>query len=241
MPRLAERPAALSRTVIAVVLAMMVSGGGGLILAGFTKSFFDRPPTPSAAEAEPFFGTADQVGVQDKNRLSRSEPTRIDIDAIDVRAPVSRLGTNADGSVQVPSVKKPHMTGWYRGGAAPGQIGAAVILGHVDSRRTGTAVFYELGNLKRGAIIEVTRKDRIVASFRVDRVVMYPGEKFPANEIYGPTSHAALRLITCGGEFDERTRNYDSNVVVYARMVSWRKLGESEKQPPLRNFIPRKA
>ncbi len=38
--------------------------------------------------------------------------------------------------------------------------------------------------------------------------------------MYGDTEGAELRLITCGGEFDEKSRSYRDNVVVYARQAA---------------------
>jgi hypothetical protein len=38
--------------------------------------------------------------------------------------------------------------------------------------------------------------------------------------VYGNTDHAALRLITCGGNRDPGESRYPDNVVVFARLVS---------------------
>src|SRR6266540_4345243 len=72
--------------------------------------------------------------------LPRSVPTRIQIPAITVDAPITPLGLDENGSVQVPPLDEPALTGWYQSGAAPGQRGSAVILGHVDTRKDGRAV-----------------------------------------------------------------------------------------------------
>jgi hypothetical protein len=45
-----------------------------------------------------------------------------------------------------------------------------------------------------------------------------PGELSAA--VYGPVPDAGLRLITCGGAFDDAAGCYLSNVVVYATPVS---------------------
>jgi hypothetical protein len=36
--------------------------------------------------------------------------------------------------------------------------------------------------------------------------------------VYGPIPYPALRLITCGGDFDRRARSYRNNVIVFARL-----------------------
>ena len=45
--------------------------------------------------------------------------------------------------------------GWYTGGAVPGEVGAAVIIGHNDTR-FGKAVFHDLKKITKGADITVT-------------------------------------------------------------------------------------
>jgi hypothetical protein len=48
----------------------------------------------------------------------------------------------------------------------------------------------------------------------------HPKSEFPTQRVYGNTETPELRLITCGGAFDEASGNYLDNVVVYARMSS---------------------
>jgi sortase (surface protein transpeptidase) len=89
----------------------------------------------------------------------------------------------------------------------------------VDSK-AGPAIFYRLGDLRRGDRIAVGREDGTTARCVVDRVEEYPKVEFPTTEVYGnSTSRAELRLITCGGDFDHRTGHYVDNVVVFAHLV----------------------
>ena len=111
--------------------------------------------------------------------LARSVPVALDIPAIDVAAPLTSLGLNPDGTVQVPSEWQE--AGWYRLGPTPGQLGAAVILGHVDSV-SGPAVFFRLGALRPGETVNVTLADGVVADFVVDAVDVYPKVSFPARD-----------------------------------------------------------
>ena len=152
--------------------------------------------------------------------LARSTPIRLDIPAIGVKSDLVQLGIGADSTVQVPPPSRDSRAGWYRYSPAPGQLGPAVILGHVDSAAYGPAVFFRLGALRPANLINVTRADHRVAVFRVDRVVSYPKNHFPTLEVYGNTDHAALRLITCGGKFDFTTRSYMANIVVYASLIA---------------------
>jgi len=94
----------------------------------------------------------------------------------------------------------------------------AVIIGHVDSYK-GPGVFFNLGDIRPGQVIDITRADHSVAHFRVDAIDSYPKDLFPTEAVYGSVNYAGLRLITCGGDFDEKTRNYESNTVVYATLI----------------------
>ena len=131
-----------------------------------------------------------------------------------------QLGLNADRTVQVPPLGRDSRAGWYRYSPMPGQLGPAVLLGHVDSAQYGPGVFFKLGALRPGDTVNVTRADHTIAVFRVDRVVSYSKDHFPTLEVYGNTDHAALRLITCGGRFNLSSHGYESNIVAYASLVA---------------------
>ena len=152
--------------------------------------------------------------------LPRSLPVSVKIPAIGVDSKLLHLGLNSDGTIQVPSLKtSAGEAAWYKYSATPGQIGSSVIEGHVDSIQ-GPAVFFRLGALRPGDIVDVTLADRITAIFRVTGVREYAKSRFPTKAIYGATDYAALRLITCGGTFDYATGHYLSSTVVFASLIS---------------------
>jgi hypothetical protein len=151
--------------------------------------------------------------------LPPSVPVSIRIPAIGVRAQVRDLGLAADGSIAVPSLRTPFVTGWYDRGPAPGSPGAAVILGHVDAAGVGPAVFYNLGNLRPGNRIFVTLDSGRTAIFEAYSVAEYLKTKFPTAQVYGYTSWPTLRLVTCGGGYDPHTGHYLGNTVVFATYV----------------------
>jgi hypothetical protein len=152
--------------------------------------------------------------------LRRSVPVSVAIPAIGVQADVLHLGVGAGGDIQVPSLyTEADDAAWYRYSVTPGQIGASVIEGHVDSYQ-GPAVFFRLGALRPGDLVEVNLADGVTAVFRVTGVREYLKSRFPASTIYGATDYAALRLITCGGAFDDTTGHYLSSTVVFASLIS---------------------
>jgi len=44
-------------------------------------------------------------------------------------------------------------------------------------------------------------------------------DAFPTDAVYGQTSDAELRLITCGGSFNPAAHSYVDNIVVYAKLA----------------------
>ena len=130
--------------------------------------------------------------------------------------PLIPLGLDAAGAMEVPPDASG--TGWYVHSPAPGDPGPAVLAAHVDyGGRPGT--FARLGDLRPGAAITVRRADGTDVAFVVDRVERYPKTAFPSAAVYGDTAGPELRLITCGGAFDDASGHYVDNVVAYARRV----------------------
>lgn len=150
--------------------------------------------------------------------MGKSSPKRLRIPNIEVDTPLDDSGLRQDGTLEVPPLTPDANASYYTGSPTPGQKGPSVILGHVDSLEDGPAVFYDLGKLKQGDEIKVTREDKSVATFVVHRTTMVTKETFPTNEIYGNTEGSELRLVTCGGEFDEATGSHQSNIVVFASL-----------------------
>jgi hypothetical protein len=146
-----------------------------------------------------------------------ARPVTVEVPAIGVRSDLIDLDLDADRRLEVP--RDPDLAGWYVRGTRPGQHGPAVIAGHVDSTE-GPAVFFRLGELQGGDRITVHREDGTAVAFAVDRVERWPKDAFPTDPVYREADGAELRLITCGGAFDEDTSSYHDNVIVFASEVS---------------------
>ncbi|MGI8330499.1 class F sortase [Actinomadura scrupuli] len=215
--RTGHRPARLAAGVLLIAGLGVAGCGDGAGSAGPSRPVpgTARAPstaTPTAAATAP--GARPQA-------LSRSQPVRLVIPKIGVRAPVSTLGLKSDGSIEEPPLSQPGLTGWYRLGPTPGELGPAVIAGHVDAHG-GPAVFARLGRLREGDRAEVTRKDGSVATFRIDTIERVPKNAFPSRKVYGDIGFPGLRLITCGGSFNRKTGHYVDNVIAYGSLISTR-------------------
>ena len=222
------------RGALAAAAAGVLTAGGAWAVTSALAADSSGPPAPAertvaAASPSPAppaqtpagaasAGVAPDGQVLDTKTLSRQRPVSLRIPSIGVSSPsMVDLGKQTDGTLEVPV--DPADPGWFSPGPAPGQFGPAVIAGHVDGGG-GPGVFYRLGELRPGAPVEVTREDGSVARFVVDKVERYPKDAFPTAAVYGDSTHRAeLRLITCGGAFDDETGHYVDNVVAYAHLV----------------------
>ncbi len=139
------------------------------------------------------------------------EPVRLEIPAIGVDAAVVDLAIGP-GDPEVPDAWED--AGWYTTTRNPGEIGPAVIAGHIDSK-SGPAVFYRLDELEPGDEVIVHGEDD-ERTFVVRDSGQYPKEDLP-DEVFGYGDRVPeLRLITCGGSFDSSVGHYVDNLVVYA-------------------------
>ena len=149
-----------------------------------------------------------------RQQAQTAPPVRVSVPSLGIDSPLVPLGLTPTGEIEAPETYD--RAGWFEQGPRPGDTGAAVIAGHVDSR-SGPAVFYHLSSLKPGAEIVVERADGSAATFRVQRLARYPKDDFPTVEVYA-TNDRELRLITCGGDFSEG--DYQDNVVVFATLTT---------------------
>ncbi|HYN96395.1 MAG TPA: class F sortase [Pilimelia sp.] len=203
-----RRPGWSGPLAVVLVFAGLFATGAGLGLSASPLSwpdwFADNEPPPRAFPV-----------------LEPSPPTRLRIPALKVRAKIHGLGLAGDGTIAVPPLSRHEEAGWYSGGPSPGQFGPAIIVGHADTR-DGPSVFHSLRKLRPGQTVEVTRRDRRVAVFRVNSVERFNKSRVPADRVYGDYRRPGLRLITCGGRWLGSGPGYADNVVVFASLVEAR-------------------
>lgn len=207
---------------------LLIFGGSLALVAGITGSALalagqHNPPslpvaassvTPSAPAASPA-ATPAKV----------APPVRVIVPSLGINAAVEKLGLcpSSDPSqdcagvdyhgLATPPAEAENLAGWWDGGYAPGQLGPAVIVGHVNHAGVGNLVFWNLTSIKVGAMIETEPGN---LWFRVTGTQEVSKNAFPTATVYNSTGASELRLITCGGQYDPKTGHYLSNFIVYA-------------------------
>ena len=146
---------------------------------------------------------------------STATPERLLIPRIGVDTGLEDLHQDSRGVLVAPRFAD--TAGWWTKGVVPGDIGAAVIVGHLDTI-LGPAVFVRLKQLRPGDLIEVRMSDGRTVRFAVDGSHVVKKALFPSDAVYGATPDAQLRLITCSEPFDPVARSYTDNLVVFATM-----------------------
>jgi hypothetical protein len=138
-------------------------------------------------------------------------PVSIAIDAIQLNAQVETIEI-VDGVMQDPT--GPWVVSWYKETAKLGEIGNAVMAGHLDYWDVGPAVFKDIGSLKENDEINITGDDGADYVYAVEWVQNFDTANAPIQEIVGPTDDESLTLITCGGPFDYENGVYLQRTVV---------------------------
>lgn len=213
--------------VIGAVLAAVVLGGGvtGVALASTVGSdgsggrAGSAPSSPASGSAPASAGSGTE-GFQDPAApaaRSSATPVSVSIPAIGVQSDLEDLHRGSAGELDPPVDWD--RAGWFSDGIVPGEVGPAVIAGHVDSP-TAAAVFFRLDELVAGDEIHVAMSDGTTRTFTVDRSERAAKSAFPTSDVYGTTPTAQLRLITCDGVFDTATGHYTDNLIVFADLSS---------------------
>lgn len=208
-------------TRVAGRVALVGAALGVVAACGGAGGAPPAPPPPVAPAVAPPTAASAGPGVEGPSpvtgpALPASAPVGLEIPALGVRtAAFVPLGLAPDGSMTVP--QEAGTAGWYTGAPAPGALGPAVIAAHVDWKGEA-GLFADLVDTAPGDEVRVVRADGWVAVFRVDRVERFPKDRFPTEAVYGSVDHAGLRLITCGGEFDEDRGSHRDNVVAFAAL-----------------------
>ena len=150
-----------------------------------------------------------------------SVPVRLRIPGIGVDANIQPVGQDAKGAMDIPKGENAYIdTGWYSLGAKPGELGTAVIDGHLDTRSLiDPGVFRDLDELVVGDIVEVVDDHGALFRFRVTGSTVL-GADADATEVFASyPGESRLNLITCSGSWQQSQRQYDKRLVVFTELI----------------------
>lgn len=140
-------------------------------------------------------------------------PTRLRIASASVDARVEAVGVREDGQMELPG--DPDVAGWYRHGAAPGEVsGSAVIAAHVTAQGRRGAL-YPLAQVQAGQVVLVTGPKRILR-YRITSVVAESRGDVDLARLFSRSGAPRLHIVTCAGRWDPVRRSYDNTLVVTA-------------------------
>lgn len=176
-------------------------------------------PAPSSSSAPSGFsaGELQDPAAPDTEEKAAAVPERIRIPSIGVDSTLEDLRLGEGGRLGAPVDYD--LAGWYSDGVVPGQVGPAIIAGHVDSP-TAPAVFADIGTLGPGDDVLVTMSDGSELTFQISGSMQSAKAEFPTAAVYSNVPAPELRLITCGGIFDSSTGHYLDNLIVFAELRS---------------------
>jgi sortase (surface protein transpeptidase) len=186
-----------------------------------TTEALSEVPSTGARRPGPVILAATRVAAPEPERVEGVAPVELQVDSVGVDAPIE-LGDVVDGAMQDPS--GPWVVSWYEPLGKIGEGGNVVLAGHVDYWNVGPAVFWDVRYLPEGDIIRVVGEDGKNYEYAVQWTQPYMAEELTPeviqNDIVGDTGEETLTLITCGGEFNPDTGEYNERWVVRAHLIS---------------------
>jgi sortase (surface protein transpeptidase) len=186
-----------------------------------TTEALSEVPSTGARRPGPVILAATRVAAPEPEPVEGVAPVELEVDSVGVDAPIE-LGAVVDGAMQDPS--GPWVVSWYDQLGKIGEGGNVVLAGHVDYWNVGPAVFWDVRDLPAGDVIRVVGEDGKNYEYAVQWTQPYMADELTPEviqqDIVGDTGEETLTLITCGGEFNPDTGEYNERWVVRANLIS---------------------
>lgn len=148
------------------------------------------------------------------------DPRYIRIPALGVISRVKALGVDAStGTIDAPH--NIHDTGWYSESVKPGSgPGTSLLMGHV-SGWTAPGVFKKIDTLQEGEMILVENGVGRTFTYRVYKTEKMHVDTIDMNNVLATEKAGEhdIKLMTCSGNFNSETEQYDSRTIVSARQI----------------------
>ena len=147
-----------------------------------------------------------------------TNPDRLIIPSLNIDAHVQYVGVNSKGNIGTPSNFKD--VAWYSAGVVPGEVGSAIIDGHLDNGLGMSGIFIYLSDIKIGDIVTVVAKNGARVDFVVASIQVYDYLNVSQQVLFGTDlATSSLKLITCGGAWVSGNKMYDKRLIVTANRV----------------------
>jgi sortase A len=159
-----------------------------------------------------------QAAIVSATIATTSMPVRLQIPKLNIDANVQHVGINTKGNIGTPNNFTD--TAWYQGGVQPGQVGTAIVDGHVDNGLSLAGVFKHLDTIAMGDDLYVVEKDGTKLHFVVSDIENYPYEAVPMADILAQHTKRQMVLITCEGAWVAGQKTYDHRLAVYATLAT---------------------
>lgn len=175
---------------------------------------YDSTSTVSKTLEEP---SESSVSKDDFKNIPAGQPREIIFSTINVTGYIQKMGIDQNDRIAAPD--NINLAGWYTGSAKPGDTGLSIIDGH-SGGRYNDGIFKRLNSLNANDTFVVVYGDDSTRTFRVlekktlqvDEAVSYLFQKDSDVE-------KQLNLITCGDQYNESTKLFDTRVVVKSEAI----------------------
>jgi sortase A len=157
------------------------------------------------------------VSARIKNDLvPQGHPTQVVIPRIGVRAALESNGLSRASDAHAPF--KWEDAAWFSRGPRPGDVGKALVFGHLDSTCC-PAIFWNLNSLRTGDRVQIVYPAGRTLTFQVVWSHVYWNKDVPTHWLYDRGQQRALVLDTCSGVFHAGDEGYDRKLFVFARLI----------------------
>lgn len=150
-------------------------------------------------------------------RVADGSPVRLQIPKINVDASFQYNGLKSDGAMEIPNNVVD--VGWFTGSVHPGDIGTAVITGHVAQIRGGVltkpGVFFNLKDLRAGDTLAVVNDKGETISFVVRETKSYDPSADATDVFVAKDNGTHMNIITCEGTWHPDQLSYSQRLVVF--------------------------
>ncbi len=206
----------LDKLLLVVALALFVYGG--LIFWERYQATHKKPATINQQAITDSTADPDESKPDcDNYKTEASKPRKIMLPSINVDGCIMQVDIDQYGAVAVPN--NIHLAGWYTNSPLPGEKGVSIIDGHA-SGKYNPGIFKKIEELKKGDNFTIEFGDKATKTFEVVDVQKLSVEQ-TTKKMYEniPGVENQLNLITCGGNFDSKTNQYDKRVLIISKLL----------------------